>query len=176
MHTQKGTEFLHTAAGLLPCHRELSAHCMACCFQSWQELMFCRAGVGLLNRNWENRRKGWKFSAQTHRRFTPLSASDVSCDPSGDRRQEGAPIFLLNSSHVPFKQHDLSSPVVLVPGQSSTQKSLGPAWRLSYLSTFIAAGSGHAQRLWAYPFLHLTPKASPVPQTLKKPCSSHISS
>lgn len=77
----------------------------------------------------------------------PLHASVISCAPCGDRRQEGAPIFPLNSSHVPFKQHDLSRPAVLVPGQSSTQRSLGPAWRLSYLSTFIAAGSGHAQHL-----------------------------
>lgn len=33
-------------------------------------------------------------------------------------------------------------------GQSSTRRFLCPGWRLTYLSMFIAAGSGDAQHLW----------------------------
>lgn len=100
---KKWGSFLALLQALLPWNRQFSAHCMSCCFQSWQELKFCRAGVGLWNRNSESRGKERKFSAQTHRRSTPLPMPDVSCAPSGHRRQEGAPVFPLNS--MTYDQH-----------------------------------------------------------------------
>lgn len=147
---KKWGSFFTLLQGLLPCHREFSAHCMSCCFQSWQELKFCRAGVGLWNRNWESRGKGWKFSAQTLRRPTPFPMSDVSCAPSGDRRQGGAPIFPLNS--MACDQHCWC----LCQGyKGCTQRPLGPGWKLTYLSKFIAAESGGAQHLWVILFILL---------------------
>lgn len=84
VHKEWGS-FLALLQALLPWNRQFSAHCMSCCFQNWQELKFCRAGVGLWNRNSESRGKEWKFSAQTHRRSTPLPMPDVSCAPSEHR-------------------------------------------------------------------------------------------
>lgn len=93
VYIQKVREFLLTAAGFAAMPRiiQWSLHVWLLPEMAGAEVLQGRSGTV----KQELREQGKRV--EILRRSTPLPMSDVPCAPSGDRRQEGTPIFPLNS-------------------------------------------------------------------------------